>query len=189
MNYLAVSSFLGNENDNLVEVNLGGSSFTRNLTNDSSLTIKIPSNFNYLNYSPKSGLKLVSQVYFSPIPEERVTFSSSKTIEEDLLENNLEEFFNATLIGIAGVAILITVLGLFMLRKKDKVVVKHVSKSPPKENTGDLEEKMNDIKEKIKSLQRSYLKGQVEQNTHERLIEQYQLELNNLKVEIKKKNK
>lgn len=188
MNFTGVSSFFGKEKDDLIEINIGGSNFTRNLTNDSSLTITIPSIANFISYSPKSGTKLVNKLYFSPIPKEEVIINYSIIPKDNLFENNLEEFFNATLIGIAGVAILITVLGIFVLRKKDKVIVKEVPKKVEKDNSKELEEKIIDIKEKIKSLQKSYLKGQVEENTYERLIEQYQLELNNLKVELKKKN-
>lgn len=85
----------------------------------------------------------------------------------------LDSGFLLLIVGILlGIVIVVGgVAGFLYLRGKDNEILKQ----------------MKLLKKKINSLEKSYLKGQMDEITYRRLMEQYQMQLNELKVELSKK--
>ncbi len=187
MDYRGTSSFLGKIENDKVIVSLGNSPFTINLTRDSSLTIFIPSTTTYLNHFPRNASMSANRLYFAPFPKEEVYFEYF-----NINANQAEtiSLLPIILIGVGVLAIIIFLFGLIAIVKpKEKEVITKVVEKKDEVNSD--EKLLNDakkLKEKMKSLEQAYLKGSVDQTTYRRLMEQYQYQLNDIRVELKQKN-
>jgi hypothetical protein len=140
--------------------------FVENLGN-SSLTISIPEGTKLTSYYPRSNPE------GSPDYEKGLVFWNSIPLEKPSVKyqsQGIDWFF------IIGISIfIIVILGgggiLFLLKKKKDAKISQIKF----------------IKLKMQKLEQSYLLRQMDETTYRRLMEQYQLQLNELEAEFVKK--
>ncbi len=194
MNFTGTAIQFAKLYDSNRSINMGGGIFFVNAPADSSLTINIPANAMIADHRPRSGEKTTARIYWYPLPSDAVYVRY--VLESDLVEE-VESPFEGTpleeitkvlsmevlmLIILAGMIVLIVGFGIASSRRKVKI---ELEKKSPK----DLETDAQDLKKKMQSLESAYMKGSIEETTYRRLMEQYQLQLNDLRVQLKKRNK
>jgi len=167
-------------------INLLGSTFTNALPTDSSITITIPSGYSIIDHYPRTGQKSLTKVIWSPLPKEEIKFSFSKNEKEVIPEANnnvVQELMNNVYIIVGIIAVLIIIMALIVLKRPSKNVIIQKQAEAPKENK---REAAKLLKEKIANLEKMYLQGKIDETTYRRLIETYNLQLNDLITEIKR---
>jgi uncharacterized membrane protein len=167
-------------------ITLLGSEFTNSLPRDSSITITIPSTFTFIEHYPRNGQKTLTKVLWSPTPREQLKLSFSRIEKEVVPQTNnnlIEEFMNNIYIIVGIIAVMIIIMALILLKRPAKHVIIQKQAEAPKENK---REAAKLLKEKIGNLERMYLQGKIDETTYRRLIEQYNMQLNDLITEIKR---
>lgn len=124
----------------------------------------------FLDFSNKEEAILIGNtIYFLSAPKEKVV------VAIELF--NIEEEFNSKLFPIIFIVFFLVlfsvVFSLFFVWKK-----------MPKKS--DKKEELNRIRLKLKNLESSFMKGQIDENTYRRLAEQYNLQVNDLISDLKK---
>lgn len=167
-------------------IKFGGSEFTSSLPNDSSLTINIPQKFVFSNHSPKTGQKTTNKIVWAPFPKEEVNFDFY--LEETILAVNQDELMEQLpIIVIGGIGVILVLFFIILIAiRKPRTPKINIEKNQEKSDKN-LESEAKKIKEKMLALEKAYLKGSVDENTYRRLIEQYQYQLNDIRVELKQK--
>ncbi len=187
MNFVGNIQVVGRETQiSTREIKLGGSEFTSSLPSDSSLTINIPQRYVFSDTSLITGQKTNTKIVWAPFPKEEVNFDFY--LEETLLAVNQDELLESLpiiIIGGIGVALLLFFIILISIRKP-KTPNLNIEKTPEK-TVNNLEEEGKKIRQKMLELEKSYLKGGLDENTYRRLMEQYQYQLNDIRVELKQK--
>jgi uncharacterized membrane protein len=183
-------SFLGTmkiptQDSGVKTINLLGTSFTNSLPTDSSITVTIPSGYSIISHYPTNGQKSLTKVIWSPLPKEEIKFSFSKkenTVVTETNNNIVQEFMQNIYLIVAIIAVLIIIMALIVLKRPKSVIIQ---KTPdqPKVNK---REQAKLIKEKIMNVEKMYLQGKIDETTYRRLVEQYNLQLNDLITEIKR---
>jgi hypothetical protein len=183
MNFTGTAINLVKKQDDKFILNIGGGFFFSNLPSDSSITINVPSGAKIVNYFPKSGEKITSKIYWSPAPAEIIQV---EYILSDLNNSvSIEKVFQDNLIIIIGVFVGLIVLIMLILARILRVPTPESIKNEPNKNVVD---EIMVVKQKIQALEKSYMKGQMDETTYRRLMEQYQLQLNDLRIGLKKQN-
>lgn len=159
----------------------GGTDFTNNLPTDSSIKITIPPTIEFIDNYPKTGDKTTTIINWAPFPKQEIklTFKVKET-EKDKLDVSIIDQFSFIIIVIAVIVVIISLIVLF---RKPKNIIIQKTENTPKENK---RETAKALKEKIMNLEKMYLQGKIDETTYRRLIEQYNLQLNDLIIEIKK---
>jgi len=167
-------------------INLLGSTFTNALPTDSSITLTIPTGYSIISHYPTIGQKSLTKVIWSPLPKEEIKFSFSKkesVVVPETNNNVVQELMNNVYIIVGIIAALIIIMALIVLKRPSKNVIIQKTESAPKENK---REEAKLLKEKIANVEKMYLQGKIDETTYRRLIEQYNLQLNDLITEIKR---
>ncbi|MDD3160246.1 MAG: hypothetical protein PHQ98_04715 [Candidatus ainarchaeum sp.] len=141
--------------------------------------------------------------YSLPLPKEVVVPIESVDSNEIINEMNSQDnkinglYFEDNFLIIALFLLVIIVIVVFLIMfllnsKSQKIVVeKHIlsqeeQKPVQEENVEEkLRNQAKEIKSKIVSIEQSFMKQQVDETTYRRLNEQYQLELNDIRVKLK----
>lgn len=185
MNFLGTMK-IPTQDSGVKTINLLGTSFTNSLPTDSSITITIPSGYSIISHYPTIGQKSLTKVIWAPLPKEEIKFSFSKKESTPVPETNnnvVQEFMQSVYWIVAIIAILIIIMALIVLKRPAKNVIIQKAAEAPKENK---REAAKLLKEKITNLEKMYLQGKIDETTYRRLIEQYNLQLNDLITEIKR---
>jgi len=181
MNFTGTAAQFAQRTGNQFSVSMGGGYFFANAPADSSLTIDLPAEAAVKNHLPRSGEKTGERIYWSPLPAEAVKIDYELDAPA---ANGFSGDYGQMLpiiVGVlAAIAFLIVAFGILSLKRKGKA---------PQEPKQNLEDDVKMLKEKMRSLEQSYLKGQMEPTTYQRLMEQYQLQLNEIRVQMKKQKK
>lgn len=181
MNFTGTAIKLAKQNEGKYSVSVGGGIFFANSPNDSSITINIPANATLTNHLPRSGEKTEARIYWYPAPKEIVQLEYTLPMGSSLEENNLQEMLPIIIGVFVGLIILVMLILARMLRPEPVQSKKIIPR--------DLNSEAEALKQKMKSLENSYMKGQMDETTYRRLMEQYQLQMNDLRVELRKQNK
>lgn len=182
MNFTGTAIQLAKQSEGKYLVSLGGGIFFANSPNDSSITINIPANATLTNHLPRSGEKTEARIYWYPAPKEVVQLEYTLPMSSSLEENNLQEMLPIIIGVFVGLIILVMLILAKMLKAPTPV-------NEVKTQKRDFELEATTLKQKMKALENSYMKGQIDETTYRRLMEQYQLQMNDLRVELKKQNK
>jgi hypothetical protein len=142
---------------------------------NSSLTIILPSNSDTYGFSPKiTNFMTPSIINWAPFPQEKITVNYSPF---DYQKETFEKLV-PVLALISIIFIFITATSIYFM----KSIILSSEKV-------DAIEKVNQIRDKLKLLEASYLRRQIDETTYRRLNEQYQMQLNETALLSKEKTK
>ncbi len=133
------------------------------------LTIKVPQGAKLTAFYPMSDPKGVADyangvVVWDPIPS-----SAKKPSVKFSLQDNSWMFF----VGIVVLLIIIGGIGFFLMkRQKSNAIIDQIKA----------------LKAKTLILEQDFMKGKMDETTYRRLMEQYQLQMNDLKAQLSKAN-
>ncbi len=163
------------------ELTLGGTGFMASLPNDSSLVIQLPNNAYFVNHSPLEGsTKQPTKLTWAPVPSEKVLVNyaqeGSILIAQPIVQQ--KDDTNYLLILMMVILVLFVLVIINVRSKRASIPIAEQS----------LEAQLKDVKDKIKNLEQMYMKRMIDETTYRHLNEQYQVQLNEVVVKIKKQN-
>lgn len=184
MNFTGTAIQFAKKSNNKHSISMGGGYFFSNAPDDSSVTINVPAGATIANHLPKGGEKTEARLYWYPAPAQMIQVEYALDVPESInvTENDLQSMVPIMVGAFIGAIVLVLLVLAKIMRAPTPV---SVSKAPKK----DIESEGKELKAKMKSLENAYLKGSVDETTYRRLMEQYQLQMNDLRVQLKKRNK
>ncbi len=161
----------------------GGTQFTNALPTDSSIKFIIPQTLTFVDNFPVTLEKTSTAINWSPFPKQKIQLSFTPIKETKVIVDPYKPLMDnliMIMVIIAGIVVLISLIVLF--RKPKNIIIQKQAEAP-KENK---REQAKTLREKIANLEKMYMQGKIDETTYRRLIEQYNLQLNDIIIEIKK---